>query len=777
MILNAKMPRSSEFLWRLLFLFGLVYTGWFFIGHYKHMTFATDLRALSPLLNGDDVLSQAIDAVATDAEKRMTLLLLADDGDALPTAKTRLLEWLAQVPEVTVLTDDVLQDHYIQGLTPYRFNLLTVNQQLSLNNKTTPELVLTEQRKLFRLAEGLRILPMERDPLGWFGDYVVTSLEQLQNLSEQTTEESKSAFESLSLVLRDDVKGMDKEQALLEQLLAMEKAIGEQFGVSILHSGLFFFAADAAKHSKADIQFIAVTSMLAIILLMLLVFRSLAPLFIAFLSIAIGVGFAVAVTYSVFGQLHVLTVVFGASLIGIVIDYSLHYFFHYFADRQSIATQQATRQLAGAMLLSVITSLIGFGALAFSDLDALKKVAVFSCCGLVMAWLTVMSLGSLVALKKFQQNNKILLGLLALLRSIFARWPKALLLSGGVAALLGGIYLGIFGVIANDDPRLFFRPSTDLLAQERTVAAYSAEFASNQFFIVAGDSVEQNYTQLSDLYAAAQTQNIQLLSLLNWLPSPQDQEQAYRLQGILYEEGGVVAQLMAKLGVPVSKVDRARQEYRDARGVSLSPLSFQQQFPQLPPFWFTAEGKQYAYVFVGKGSDMVKLPQLAADIPGVNFVNVTGFAEQALQHQRVAAMYFLMLAYVFVAVIMLAYYRRLAVVVYLAIPLSATIFTLILLPWFGQPITIFHSMALFLVLGLGMDYIVFAKEMQQHNLVTQQAILLSALTSLLSFGLLSFSSMPIVQAFGSTVLVGNLINLIATIVLFYRDNDARKETL
>eukprot|EP00493_Phyllostaurus_siculus_P026470 UN26815 len=75
-------------------------------------------------------------------------------------------------------------------------------------------------------------------------------------------------------------------------------------------------------------------------------------------------------------------------------------------------------------------------------------------------------------------------------------------------------------------------------------------------------------------------------------------------------------------------------------------------------------------------------------------------------------------------------------------------------------------MALFLVLGLGMDYIIFAREMSANPEVTRQAILLSAITSLLSFGLLAFSEMPVVQAFGSIILIGNTINFIAAISLF-----------
>ena len=73
-------------------------------------------------------------------------------------------------------------------------------------------------------------------------------------------------------------------------------------------------------------------------------------------------------------------------------------------------------------------------------------------------------------------------------------------------------------------------------------------------------------------------------------------------------------------------------------------------------------------------------------------------------------------------------------------------------------------MAMFLVLGLGMDYVIFVSELSEDRVETTVAILLSATTSLLSFGLLSLSSLPFVSAFGLTVLLGNAFNLAGAII-------------
>ena len=66
----------------------------------------------------------------------------------------------------------------------------------------------------------------------------------------------------------------------------------------------------------------------------------------------------------------------------------------------------------------------------------------------------------------------------------------------------------------------------------------------------------------------------------------------------------------------------------------------------------------------------------------------------------------------------------------------------------------FHLLGLMVVVGLGLDYSIFLTEHQGRQLPTLLAVILSVCTSLLAFGLLSFSATPAVSAFGLSVLLG-----------------------
>ncbi|MET0331583.1 MAG: hypothetical protein ABW154_09130, partial [Dyella sp.] len=118
-------------------------------------------------------------------------------------------------------------------------------------------------------------------------------------------------------------------------------------------------------------------------------FRSARALLLAFLSTAIGVVVALTVTVAVFGQIHLLTVVFGAALLGEAVDYSIQYL----AARANAGTHwQPTaglRQVRPALLLALGTSLLGYALLGLVPFPALRQMACFAMVGMLSACLSV----------------------------------------------------------------------------------------------------------------------------------------------------------------------------------------------------------------------------------------------------------------------------------------------------------------------------------------------------------------------------------------------------
>ncbi|OFC70540.1 MMPL family transporter [Alteromonas confluentis] len=751
---------------RLCFVFTLVAGIVFACVNPQSIQIDTNLNDLNPEKVSDPGLQYALDSLTNDISQRFIVVVKSDNKKHAADGAKALQSAINTLPGLQALTNENQQGGYLSAITPYRFNFLSDAQRDALESDTPQQMARAAQRKLYQLGEGIRMVPFEKDPLGWFSDYLLGLTEQIE--STESIEVEGEYVNTFTVIFNDFPGGMAEQNQVYQQITEAEQSVRDEFNVSVLHSGMFFFAVDSAQSAKADIQLIAVGSIAGVLVLMLLVFRSLLPLTLALSSIAAGVGFGILTSVWVFGSVHVLTIVFGASLIGIVVDYSLHYFYH-FLSSTSQANAQASRHhgvLYRAMVLSVITSLVGYGALSIADLTILKKIALFSCAGLGMAWLCVMLLGPWVVRRPIEARQTMLKVVIASLQRVVARRPKALAATGLLLAAGSLLYVLSGGLQVNDDPRHFFHVSPTLLQQEQAVSSLTQVYEPGRYLLVRGQESQDIFNALEDFYAFPGVNKAAVSGIGDWLPSPERQRDDYASQAKLYGQGGVLDVFAAALGLPAESVSPVKAEYTNAAGKVLDFTELSSQNATLPPLWSEKNGQIYSFVLIRKNSDLTALKAAADSIPAIEYVNTLGNASKALKSQRETGAMLLVIAYTLVALLLALWYRSVSVIQLLLIPASASLIAVAAVLLAGQALNVFHIMALFLVLGLGMDYIIFAREMADKPDTTQQAILLSAITSLLSFGLLAFSAMPVVQAFGSIILIGNTINFIAAISLF-----------
>jgi len=130
----------------------------------------------------------------------------------------------------------------------------------------------------------------------------------------------------------------------------------------------------------------------------------------------------------------------------------------------------------------------------------------------------------------------------------------------------------------------------------------------------------------------------------------------------------------------------------------------------------------------------------------------------------------LLVSYVAVYALLYPRYRQASWRV-LAPTALATMLTLALLGIAGQGLQLFHLLALMLLLGIGVDYGIFLQEPDsQRDGTAWLAVGISALSTLLSFGLLGLSQTPALRAFGLTMAMG--IGAVALIVPCFRRANA-----
>jgi predicted exporter len=184
--------------------------------------------------------------------------------------------------------------------------------------------------------------------------------------------------------------------------------------------------------------------------------------------------------------------------------------------------------------------------------------------------------------------------------------------------------------------------------------------------------------------------------------------------------------------------------------------------PAYTPFrylWMSGGEHGVGSIVVPQGQDDANLLRKAAyGLPGVSLVDKPASITALFGRYRGYADVWLGGALALVGVAFLWRYGVRAAWRVLLPPAAGIVLSVAALGYLGEPLTLFHVMALMLVLGVGANYAVFLREGEPHVAhlpgAAYAGVLLSAVTALLSFGLLALSTMPALQHFGLTLLLG-----------------------
>ena len=208
-------------------------------------------------------------------------------------------------------------------------------------------------------------------------------------------------------------------------------------------------------------------------------------------------------------------------------------------------------------------------------------------------------------------------------------------------------------------------------------------------------------------------------------------------------------------------VNAALGENLERPGFASEPLKLQRWLDHpvsdaAKVLWLGEIGGQPASVVMLRGlHDVAALPELAAaaaGLPGVRWVDKTVEVSTLLGRYRVAMAWLVVLGHALALLALALRYRWAAWRAWRPTAL-ASVLTLAVLGVLGQPVQLFHVLALALLLGVGIDYGIFLLEHPDDG-SAWLAVVLGAVSTWLSFGLLALSGTPAIRAFGLTLLIG-----------------------
>jgi predicted exporter len=747
----------------------------------------TDILALLPTQQRDPARQRALAQMVEAAQQRVIVLIGAADWEATRNAANAYRITLAPYRHLLQAADRIgerTESDWLAVFKNHRLTLLTSDDAAAVRDQTPSYWLDRALAKLYSPFAGPQSLAWRDDPFGWFNNWLLARAQETP-VRPRDHELSVSAgarhYVVLPLTLRVPAFSVAGQQALmpvLEQARHAAQQAAQQ--IEIIQGGVVLHAAAAAAQAQREMSIIGTGSLVGILCLIWMTFRSFTPILLVTLSIAVGCLGALSISWLVFQRIHLITLVFGASLIGVAQDYGIYFLCKRLGTSDQLDSWRLLRQILPALLLTLVTTLIGYFSLVLTPFPGLRQMALFSAVGLIFAWFTVVFWFPALVQASTLKNRAVAQ---RYVRSL-TPWPRFANNRFSLCAALVFVGLAGFGglrLTVQDDIRSLQNPPKQLLDDQLKLGKILDLATPVQFFLLRGGDAEgllQREEALKErLDLLTQQQRIGgYHAISNWVPSTRmQQSRRQMIERLLVDEHGALAALAAKLGEGQGWVSGARALLLAAA----APITVEDFFqsPASEPWrhlWLGRVSEQYASVIALRGvnrNNLALLRQTAVGLEGVEWVDQVSEISALLAGYRYYMGWVVLVSYIAVFALLFPRYRR-ATWRALAPAALASLLALALLGSAGQGLQLFHLLALMLLLGIGVDYGIFLQEPgSQDDGASWLAVAVSALSTLLSFGLLALSQTPVLRAFGVTMAIG--IGAVALIApCFRRDRSA-----
>ena len=742
------MTRGLPMLWLLVMV---VVCSWLGVRVHGGLHWRTDLMALLPRDEQDVGRQEAEDAVTRALSQRLVLLVGHPDAARARAAAATLAQRLTASgvaePDSTVPGSEAIRR--LGALyAPFRRGLLSEADRASLRAGDGEVIVTRALAQVFGFvglgdAKLLQVDPFLLLP-GFFAGLPVPFARLAPVEGVPMVWADGVAWVLVAARVTADPYALEVQERLIEAL-GIDALTGAHAGLRVLRLGAVFYAAAGAAEAIGESGLIGLASTLGTVLLIMLAYRALAPLWLSLLVIASGVVAGLAVSLLVFGELHVATLLFGVSLIGVAVDYSLQYCTEVFAAPAPPAARLA--RVCLGITLGTATTVIGYLTLLLAPFPGLHQIAVFSAAGLFSAWLTVMLW--LPALDRSQpaRHGGHMLAWAAKLLDVWRR-PRRLVI---VPSLMLATF-GLWHLHADDDVRRMQSLSGPLVAEQTEIRRLIGGTGDGPFFLVRAPDDEtalQAEETLGERLVGLRAEG----ALSGWLSPARFIPSAARQR----DNRALVARTL----------DPLLPGHRDRLGLEGAPQTVDDEGPVLDIAAALAGGAPLGLLAIAPGVHVITLEGLtrptdlaaaAEGISAIAYVDPAGRFTALLAKYRVRAIGLLALSAALMAPLLAWRYGLRGAARVMAPPLLAVLLAPALRALGGAGFSFFDAMALVLVLSIGVDYAIFCAETAGTRApVTMLAVTLAAVTALLSFGLLAMSNVAAVHSFGATMAIGVLL--------------------
>ncbi len=538
-------------------------------------------------------------------------------------------------------------------------------------------------------------------------------------------------------------------------------AASNNFGqeeVSFVFSGSPFHSHKSATSAQRQVAVISALSMLAVVVLLLLVFRSARPLLFSVGAITLSAAFGLGTELLVFGQIHILTFVFGTTLIGTCLDYSLHFWTRAYFCQEALLGAQAMKKIFKGLALSFASTEVCYLIMLLAPFALLKQISVFCFAGILSAFATTVLFYPALSVPQKKLSPAMLNGA----RFAFPRHLKKILLFAAAGTCLALALFFRQNLRLDNDLRKFYTMSGKLLEDEKLSASVMNRKSGARYFIVRAKSADA-LLQTEEAFCALLQEEVAAKRLdsfsatSQFVPSKKSKSASLAASQKLMEAAPDLQEIFgseARDFAPDFLEARALLDAPDDSGMEGVPPYLKDALETL---WLGKIGQEYFSAVFVSGGDAENLKSLAARFgageQAVCFVDKVG--DIAFELNRLTKIMLILLAAAFVVLILALafFYKPKALAKVAAVPLLVLLCEAAVIAALKIPLGFFAVTGIILVFGLGLDYIIYTVE-SGGDAVNSLAVLLSFATTALSFGAIALSSFMPVHIFGTVVFFG-----------------------
>ena len=568
-------------------------------------------------------------------------------------------------------------------------------------------------------------------------------------------------------------------------------------------SGPGVFAVDArAKIERAAVR-LSIAGGLLVVTLLFAVYRSLPALALGLAPVASGAVIGIAAVALGFGAVHGITLGFGITLIGESVDYSIYFFVQSGRPaRPGAAAPSWQRTWWPTVRLGMLTSVCGFASLLPSGFPGLAQLGLYSITGLVAAALVTRYVLPALLPRDFVIHDVTPLGA----RVAALLLPLRRLRGLGLVALGLALAVPALTVLHRHRDTLWNRELSALSPVSAHDQDYDAQLRSDLGAADVRDVVVVSGPSLDSVLEGAEHAARALEPLVdskvigsfdspaNYLPSAAAQEArrgslpgAPQLLDNLNQAVSGLNIRSDRLQPFLSDVEAARHAplitAQDLQGTSLragfdalilheDDLHGDNGWNALLPLRAAAAGRTIDTARVAESLHDARLAGARAlDIKQESDALYAGYLNEAI-HLSLAG------AAAIIVLLLIALRSTLRAARVLAPLLLAVVNVAAGLALSGVQLTILHLVGMLLIVAVGSNYALFFDRQETLHAAGGESLTLASLVianagTVIGFGLLSFSQVPVLVALGTTVAPGAFLALLFAAVLTRAGTPAR----